>query len=75
MTQSLPQPQQTPEQLKWQSDYIQEYYYMVDGTRHSFASFMDDIIKVPDLTVRQLLEYFCLELAEDREEYEEDEDA
>ena len=33
MTQALPQPQQTPEQLKWQSDYIQEYYYMVDGTR------------------------------------------
>ena len=33
MTTSLPQPQQTPEQLKWQSDYIQEYYYMVDGTR------------------------------------------
>ena len=27
MTQSLTQPQQTPEQLKWQSDYIQEYYY------------------------------------------------
>ena len=74
MTQSLPQPQQTPEQLKWQSDYIQEYYYMVDGTRHSFASFMDDIIKVPDLTVRQLLEYFCLEIAEDREQNEEEED-
>ena len=49
---------------------------MVDGNRHSFSSFMDDIIKVPDLTVRQLLEYFCLEIAEDREEYnEEEEDA
>ena len=47
---------------------------MVDGTRHSFASFMDDIIKVPDLTVRQLLEYFCLEIAEDREQNEEEED-
>ena len=57
MTTSLPQPQQTPEQLKWQSDYIQEYYYMVDGTRHQFASFMEDMIQVPDLTVRQLLEY------------------
>ena len=76
MTTSLPQPQQTPEQLKWQSDYIQEYYYMVAGNRHSVSSFMDDIIKVPDLTVRQLLEYFCLEIAEDREEYnEEEEDA
>ena len=74
MTTSLPQPQQTPEQLKWQCDYIQEYYYMVDGNRHSFSSFMDDIIKVPDLTVRQLLEYFCLEIAEDREQNEEEED-
>ena len=74
MSQSLPQPQQTPEQLKWQSDYIQEYYYMVDGNRHSFSSFMDDIIKVPDLTVRQLLEYFSLEIADSREEYEDEED-
>ena len=70
----MTQPQQTPEQLKWQSDYIQEYYYMVNGNRHSFSSFMDDIIKVPDLTVRQLLEYFCLEIAEDREQYDEEED-
>ena len=74
MTTSLPQPQQTPEQLKWQSDYIQEYYYMVDGTRHSFSSFMEDMIKVPDLTVRQLLEYFSLEIADGREEDEEEED-
>ena len=74
MTTSLPQPQQTPEQLKWQSDYIQEYYYMVDGTRHQFASFMEDMIKVPDLTVRQLLDYFCLEIADGREEYDEEED-
>ena len=36
MTQA-PTPTQTPEQLKWQSDYIQEYYYMVDGTRRSFS--------------------------------------
>ena len=71
---TLPQPQQTPEQLKWQSDYIQEYYYMVDGTRHQFASFMEDMIQVPDLTVRQLLEYFCLEIADGREELEEEED-
>ena len=74
MTQSLPQPQQTPEQLRAQADYIQEYYYMVDGTRHQFASFMEDMIKVPDLTVRQLLEYFCLEIADGREELEEEED-
>tara|TARA_B100000287_G_scaffold9658_1_gene9723 strand:+ start:250 stop:480 length:231 start_codon:yes stop_codon:yes gene_type:complete len=74
MTTQLPQPQQTPEQLKWQSDYIQEYYYMVDGTRHSFSSFLEDMIQVPDLTVRQLLEYFCLEIAEDREQNEEEEE-
>ena len=74
MTTSLPQPQQTPEQLKWQSDYIQEYYYMVDGTRRSFASFMEDMLQVPDLTVRQLLEYFCLEIADGREEDDEEED-
>ena len=74
MTTSLPQPQQTPEELKWQSDYIQEYYYMVDGNRHSFSSFLEDMIKVPDLTVRQLLEYFCSEIAEDRELNEEEED-
>ena len=74
MTTSLPQPQQTPEQLQSQSDYIQEYYYMVDGNRHSFSSFMEDMIKVPDLTVRQLLEYFSLEIAESRKENEEEED-
>ena len=69
-SQSLPQPQQTPEQLKWQSDYIQEYYYMVDGKRHSFSSFMEDMIQVPDFTVRQLLDYFCLEIADGREDYD-----
>ena len=74
MTTQLPQPQQTPEELKWQSDYIQEYYYMVDGNRHSFSSFLEDMIKVPDLTVRQLLEYFCLEIAEDRELNEEEDE-
>ena len=74
MTTSLPQPQQTPEQLKWQSAYIQEYYYMVDGNRHSFSSFMRDILEVPDLTVRQLLEYFSLEIADGRKENEEEED-
>ena len=71
---TLPQPQQTPQQLKWQSDYIQEYYYMVDGNRHSFSSFMRDMLGYPDLTVRQLLDYFCLEIADGREEYDEEED-
>ena len=71
---TLPQPQQTPEQLKAQSDYIQEYYYMVDGNRHSFSSFMEDMLACPDFTVRQLLDYFCLEIAEGREEYDEEED-
>ena len=47
---------------------------MVDGTRRSFSSFMDDMIQVPDLTVRQLLEYFCLEIADGREEYDEEDD-
>ena len=74
MTTSLPQPQQTPEQLKWQSDYIQEYYYMVAGNRHSFSSFMRDMLECPDLTVRQLLEYFCLEIADGREELREEDE-
>ena len=74
MTTSLPQPQQTPEQLKWKSDYIQEYYYMVDGRSHQFSSFREDMIQCPDLTVRQLLEYFCLEIADGREELREEED-
>ena len=71
MTSQLPTPTQTEEQLKWQSDYIQEYYYMVDGNRHSFSSFMEDMLEYPDLTVRQLLEYFSLEIADGREENEE----
>ena len=74
MTEQLPQPQQTPEELKWQSDYIQEYYYMVDGNRHSFSSFMRDMLEFPDFTVRQLLDYFSLEIADGREEYDEEDD-
>ena len=74
MTTQLPQPQQTPEQLKWQSDYIQEYYYMVHGNRHSMYSFLQDILTCPDLTVRQLLEYFSLEIADGREQYDEEEE-
>jgi hypothetical protein len=74
MTQALPQPQQTPEQLKWQADYIQEYYYMVWGNRHSMGQFLGDMVEFPDLTVRQLLDYFSLEIADGREEYDEEED-
>ena len=74
MTTQLPQPQQTPEQLSWQADYIQEYYYMVDGHRHSMGHFLSDMCQYPDLTVRQLLEYFSLEIADSREELEEEED-
>ena len=60
--------------MQSQADAIQEYYYMVHGNRHSFSSFLRDMIEVPDLTVRQLLEYFCLEIADGREEYDEEED-
>ena len=74
MTTSLPQPQQTPEQLKSQADYIQEYYYMVWGNRHSMGTFLSDIVEYPDFTVRQLLEYFCLEIADGREEYDEEDE-
>ena len=73
MTTSLPQPQQTPEQLKWQSDYIQEYYYMVWGNRGSMGQFLSDMCNYPDFTVRQLLDYFSLEIADGREQDEEDE--
>ena len=68
MTQSLPTPTQTPEQLKWQSDNIQEYYYMVWGNRFSMSNFLEDMCEYPDLTVRQLLEYFSLEIDAGREE-------
>ena len=56
--------------MQSQADYIQEYYYMVDGNRHSFSSFMKDMLECPDLTVRPLLEYFCLEIADGREDYD-----
>ena len=74
MTTSLPQPQQTPQELKWQADYIQEYYYMVWGNRLSMGQFLRDIVEFPDLTVRQLLDYFSLEIADGREQYDEEED-
>ena len=74
MTTSLPQPQQTPEQLKAQSDYIQEYYYMVHGNRHSMGAFLSDIQDYPELTVKQLLEFFAIGISDSREEDEEEED-
>ena len=58
--------------MKSQADAIQEYYYMVHGNRHSMGAFLSDIQEHPDLTIRQLLEYLCLEIADGREE-EEDE--
>ena len=73
MTTSLPQPQQTPEQLKAQSDYIQEYYYMVHGNRHSMGAFLSDIQEHPDLTIRQMLEFFSIGISNNRQEDEEDE--
>ena len=74
MTTSLPQPQQTPEQLKAQSDYIQEYYYMVHGNRHSMGAFLSDIQEYPELTVKQLLEFMSIGIHDSRQEDEEDED-
>ena len=74
MTTSLPQPQQTPEQLKAQSDYIQEYYYMVHGNRHSMGAFLSDIQDYPELTVKQLLEFFAIGISDSREEDEEEDD-
>ena len=74
MTTSLPQPQQTPEQLQSQADYIHEYYYMVDGHRHSMGHFLSDMCNYPDFTVRQLLDYFSLEIADGREEYDDEEE-
>ena len=71
---SLPQPQQTPQELKWQADYIQEYYYMVWGNRCSMGQFLRDIVEFPDLTVRQLLDYFSLEIADGREQFDEEDD-
>ena len=60
--------------MQSQADAIQEYYYMVHGNRHSMGAFLSDIQEHPDLTVRQLLEYFSLEIADGREELEEEED-
>ena len=60
--------------MQSQADYIQEYYYMVHGNRHSMGAFLSDIQEHPDLTVKQLLDYFSLEIADGREEYDEEEE-
>ena len=59
-------------QMQAQADYIQEYYYMVHGNRHSMSSFLSDIQEHPDLTIRQMLEFFSIGIQEDRQEEEED---
>ena len=60
--------------MQSQADYIQEYYYMVHGNRHSMGAFLSDIQEYPDLTVKQLLEFFAIGISEDRQQYEEEED-
>mgnify|MGYP003121144196 CR=1 FL=1 len=57
-----------------QADYIQEYYYMVHGNRHSMGAFLSDIQEHPDLTIRQMLEFFSIGIYDSRQEDEEDED-
>ena len=47
---------------------------MVWGNRCSMGQFLRDIVEFPDLTVRQLLDYFSLEIADGREEYDEEDD-
>jgi len=56
-----------------QADYIQEYYYMVHGNRHSMGAFLSDIQEHPDLTIRQMLEFFSIGISNNRQEDEEDE--
>ena len=57
-----------------QADYIQEYYYMVHGNRHSMGAFLSDIQEYPELTVKQLLEFFAIGISDSREEDEEEEE-
>ena len=58
--------------MQSQADYIQEYYYMVHGNRHSMRAFLSDIQEHPDLTVKQLLEFFARGIADNRQENEEE---
>ena len=61
------------EQLKNYADYIQEYYYMVWGNRGSMGAFLRDIQEHPDLTVKQLLEFFAIGISDNRQENEQEE--
>ena len=58
--------------MQSQADYIQEYYYMVHGNRPSMGAFLSDIQENPDLTVKQLLEFFARGIADNRQENEEE---
>ena len=58
--------------MQSQADYIQEYYYMVHGNRHSMGAFLSDIQEHPDLTVKQLLEFFARGIADNRQANEEE---
>ena len=58
--------------MQSQADYIHEYYYMVHGNRHSMGAFLSDIQEHPDLTVKQLLEFFARGIADNRQENEEE---
>ena len=61
-------------QMQSQADYIQEYYYMVHGNRHSMGAFLSDIQEYPEFTVKQLLEFFAIGISNNRQENEEEED-
>ena len=63
---------QTP--MQNQADYIQEYYYMVHGNRHSMGAFLSDIQEYPELTVKQLLEFMSIGIYDSRQEEDEEED-
>ncbi len=58
--------------MQSQANAIQEYYYMVYGNRHSMGRFLSDIQEYPDLTIRQMLEFFSIGIQENREENEEE---
>ena len=56
--------------MQSQANAIQEYYYMVHGNRHSMGAFLSDIQEHPDLTIRQMLEFFSIGIQDNREEEE-----
>ena len=60
--------------MQSQADYIQEYYYMVHGNRHSMGAFLSDIQEYPELTVKQLLEFMSIGIYDNRQEQDEEEE-